>query len=177
MVVVNNVVVMVVRVVLWGCWSPRLLLLVPLLLLLHEVELVVPLAVQTIPLPLFTVAFPLPFALLTVCPGLLPFPFASRFLGGWDPFINNGDDPRARHPSVCRFQHPVDVDGGYRSRMSEIVRVGQGRIRGKLSITLPLPFPIAFPVAFPIPVTSTVTRNRVLLVRLRLIVGIVRNGR
>ena len=114
MMVVNNVVVVMVWVVLWGCRSPRLLLLVTLLLLLHEVELVVSLAVQTLPLPLFTVAFPLPFALLTVCPGFLSLPFASGFFGGLDPFVD-GDNSWARHPSVCCFQHPVsiDVDGGY----------------------------------------------------------------
>ena len=63
--------------------------------------------------------------------------------------------------------------------MSEIARVGQRRIRGKLFITfpLPLPFPIALPVAFPIPFTSVLARDRVLLLRLRLIIGIVRNGR
>ena len=108
MMMVNNV-VMVVRVMLWGCGSPRLLLLVPLLLLLHEVELVIPLAVQTIPFALFTLAFPLPLALLTICSSLLPLPFASRFFGGRDSFVN-GDDPRARHPSVCCFQNPVGID-------------------------------------------------------------------
>jgi hypothetical protein len=62
-----------VVVLLWGCRSARLLLLVSLLLLLlHEVELVVPLAVQTFPLSLFTLTFPLPLTLFTVCPGLLP---------------------------------------------------------------------------------------------------------
>jgi len=158
--VVNNVVMVVVRVVLWwGCGSPRLLLLVPLLLLLHEVKLMVPLAVQTLPLSLLTLAFPLPFALLAVCPGLLPLPFASRFFAIWDPFIN-GDNSWARHPSVRSFQHPIsiDVNGGYRSRMSEVVWMGQRRIRSELPITLPLPFPIAFPL----PVTSTVARDVVL---------------
>ena len=61
--------------------------------------------------------------------------------------------------------------------MGKVIWVGHRRIHDKLSITfpLPLPFPIALPVAFP--VTSTVARDRVLLLRLRLIVGIVRNGR
>ena len=163
MMVVNNVVMMVVRVVWWWwCGRPRLLVLVPLLLLLHEVKLVVPLAIQTLPLSLFTLAVPLPFALLTVCPGLLPLPFTSRFFAGWDPFVD-GDDSRARHPSVRRFQHPIsiDVNGGYRSRMSEVVWVRQRRVRSKLPITFPLPFPIAFPITFP--VTSTVARDGVLL--------------
>ena len=95
MMVVNNVVVVVMRVVLlWGRRSTRLLLLVSLLLLLHEMELVVPLAVQTISLSLFGLAFPLPLTLFTVCPGLLPLPFASRFFARWDPFIGR-DDSRA----------------------------------------------------------------------------------
>jgi len=125
MMVVNNVVMVVVRVVLWwGCGSPRVVLLVPLLLLLHEVKLVVPLAVQTLPLSLSTLAFPLPFALLTVCPGLLPLPVASKFFVSWDPFIN-GDSSWARHPSIRSFQHPVGigVGGGYRSWMSKVVQM------------------------------------------------------
>ena len=68
-----------------------------LLLLLQEVELVVPLAVQTFLLSLLTFAFPFPFTLLTViCSGFLPFSlsFASGFLGGRDPFtFLNRDDP------------------------------------------------------------------------------------
>ena len=125
MVVMNNVMVVVVgMVLLWGCGSARLLLLMSLLLLLQEVKLVVPLAVQTIPLPLFTFTFPLPLTLFAVCPGFLPFPFAPRFFASWDPFIS-GDDPWARHPSVRCFQHPIriDMNGGYRSRRSKVARV------------------------------------------------------
>jgi len=61
MMVMNDVMVVVMRMVLlWGYGSIRLLLLVSLLLLLlHEVKLLVPLAIQAIPLSLFTFAFPL----------------------------------------------------------------------------------------------------------------------
>lgn len=109
MVVMNNVVVVVVRMVLWRCGSAMLLLLVPLLLLLHEVELVVPLAVQTFLLSLLTFAFPFPLTLFTVCPGFLSLPFASRFFAGWDPFIS-GDNSWSRHPPVCSFQDPIRID-------------------------------------------------------------------
>lgn len=127
MVVVDDVVVVMVWMVLllWGCGSARLLLLVSLLLLLlHEVELVIPFAVQALSLSLFALAFPLPLTFFAVCPSLFPIPFASRFFGGWDPFINR-DDSRSRHPAIRRFQNPVGIDvyGGYRSRGCKTTRV------------------------------------------------------
>ena len=116
MVVVNDVVMVVVWMrLLRGCWSAGLLLLVSMLLmLLQEVELVIPLAVQALPLSLFTFTFPFPLTFFAVCPDFLPLPFASRFFGGRDPFIS-GYDSWARHPPVRRLQHPIgiDVDGGY----------------------------------------------------------------
>lgn len=100
MVVMNDVVVVMWVELLWGCWSTGLLLLVSLLLLLHEVKLVVPLAIQTFPFSLF--AFPLPFALFTICSCFLSLPFASRFFAGLDPLISR-DDPWSCHPSIRRF--------------------------------------------------------------------------
>lgn len=92
MVVVNDVMVMVVRVLLWwGYGTARLVLLVSLLLLLHEVELMIPLAVQTLPVSLFTLALPFPFTFFAVCPSLLPLPLASGFFSSWDPFISRDD--------------------------------------------------------------------------------------
>lgn len=117
---VNDMMVVVMWVMLlWGQGSVGLLLLVSLLLLLHEVELVVPLAVQTFLLSLLTFAFPLPLTLFTVVrPGFLSFSFsfAPGFLGGRDPFtFFDRNDPRSRHPSVGRFQNPIgiDVNGRY----------------------------------------------------------------
>ena len=107
----NNMVVVVMGVVLlWGCGSARLLLLVSLLLLLlHEMKLVGPLAVETFLLSLFAFAFPFPLAFFAVCPGFLSIPLASGFFAGWYPFINR-DDSWSRHPSVRRFQDPISID-------------------------------------------------------------------
>lgn len=126
--VMNDVMVVVVLVVLWGhrstWWLWRLVSLL-LLLLLHEKELVVPLAVHTLSLPVLTFVFSLPFTLLAIRPSFLPLSLASRFLGGWDPFIGR-DDSRSRHPAVRRFQHPIRIDvyGGDRPRGRKIVLVG-----------------------------------------------------
>ena len=72
-------VVMLGMGLLWGYRSALLLQLMSLvLLLLHEVKWVVPIAFQTLPLSLFALAF------FAVCPNFLPLPLASRFLTSRD---------------------------------------------------------------------------------------------
>jgi hypothetical protein len=117
MMVMDDVVVVVMRMVLLlGRRSALLLLLVPmvLLLLLHEMELMASFTVQTLPLPLFTLALPVSLTFFTVCPSFLSVPLASRFFSRWNPFFD-GDNSRPRHPPVRRFQHAIGIDvyGGY----------------------------------------------------------------
>ena len=85
-------VVMLGMGLLWGYRSALLLQLMSLvLLLLHEVKWVIPIAFQTLPLSLFALALSLPLAFFAVCSSLLPLPFASRFLASWNPFIGRDD--------------------------------------------------------------------------------------
>ena len=61
------------------------------LMLLREMELAVPVAVQSIPLSLFALVFPFPFTFSAVFLSFFPLPLTSRPFGGWDPSTNRND--------------------------------------------------------------------------------------